>query len=286
MDDLNSSQDLSDEQIDGLLSGGDGNREIPMREEAPAEKPQATTQAQEYAFKAHGKEVKAPIEKILQWASMGYEYPQKAAELNKQQQEIQKWMQERQQFESKWAPYKEVDEYAAKNPDWWQSVQEQYRQKMAGAQTNPELQQLRQELQELKQFKEQLTQKEQNQIVEQEDKKLSQEVESIRKSFPNIDFDSPDEEGKSLEMKILQHAVDNDIKSFRVAFRDYYHDHLVGKAREEGKELVARERQKQTKLGVLGESKQPTKGLKPAENVKSKTWDDLLNEAKQELGLT
>jgi hypothetical protein len=283
MNELNETQDLSDDQIDGLLSGGEGNREIPMREE----KPQAasTPTAQEYAFKAHGKEVKAPIDKILQWASMGYEYPQKAADLNKQTTEFQRRQMEFQEQEKKWAPYKEVDEYAAKNPEWWTQVQEQYRQKMAGAQTNPEVAQLKSELQELKQFRDEFRSKENNQKVEQEDKQLSTEIEGLRKSFPNIDFDSPDESGSSLEMKVLQHAMDNDIKSFRVAFRDYYHDHLVGKAREEGKELVAKERQKQSKLGILGETPKPTKGLRPAENVKNKSYADLEREALEELGI-
>jgi hypothetical protein len=289
MNELNETNDLSDDQIDSLLNGGggEGNRDIPMHEEKPqATAAPAAQPTQEYSFKAHGKDVKAPIDKILQWASMGYEYPQKAAELNKQKAEYDKWK----EIETKWAPYKEVDEYATKNPDWWAQTQEQYQQKIAGAQTNPEVAQLRQELQELKQFRDELRSKEQNQRIEQEDKILSTEIESIRKSFSNIDFDSPDDTGKSLEMKVLEHAETMGLDGskpghFRAAFRDYYHDHLVGKAREEGKELVAKERQKQSKLGVLGETKQPTKGLKPAENVKNKSYDDLLREAKEEFGI-
>lgn len=217
-------------------------------------------------FVVGGKEIKANRDQILKWAQMGYNYPQKAQELNLKE---QKWQQELNQYKSqaekwkdveqKWAPYKEVDEYAAKNPDWWQQVQQSYQEKMQGAQTNPELQQLKSELQELKQFRDQLAQEKQNQKVQEEDSQLSQEVESIRKQFPNLDFATPDEEGKSLEMKVLEHADKIGATSFRVAFRDFYHDHLINKAKEEGKETVSKELQKQTKLGILGTSSKPTK---------------------------
>ncbi len=273
--------DLSDQQMDSLLSQESPSRDIPME----AAKPQAQAQTpQSYKLTINGKEIEAPLDKVLQWAQMGYNYPQKAGELNQKEQAFLKRQQELEERESKWKPYKEVDEYATQNPDWWGQVQEAYKQKIAGAQTNPELQQLKQELQELKKFKEEFHTEKQTLKAQEEDQKLSQEVESIRKTYPNIDFQTPDEEGKSLEMKVLQHAMDHNIASFRVAFRDYYHDHLLGKAKEEGKELVSKEVQKRSKLGILGESPKPTKGLKPAENVKDKSYEQLAREALEELG--
>jgi hypothetical protein len=70
---------------------------------------------------------------------------------------------------------------------------------------------------------------------------------------------------------------------FRAAFRDYYNDHLLGKAKEEGKELVSKELQKRTKLGILGESPKPSKGLTVAAGVKNKSYNDLVQEALAEL---
>ena len=276
-----SSPDLSDEQIDGLLNGDTQSRDIPMKSETN----QPPTQ-DEYTLNVNGKEVKASRDQVLKWAQMGYGYPQKAQEYNQMKAQVEQWatrQQELQELEKKFAPYKEVDEFASKNPDWWTTVQEQYKQKIAQAETNPEIAALKQELQDLKKFREELTTKEKTQAIEQEDQKLAGEVESIRKSFPNLDFDTPDESGKSLEMKVLEHAVNHDIKSFRIAFRDYYHDHLLSKAREEGKELVSKEVQKRTKLGILGESSKPTKGLKVAENVKDKSYEALMREALDEL---
>lgn len=280
MGDTGGGADLSDAQMDSLLNETTPSRDIPMSQ--PKAESQPTPQS--YKLTVNGKQIEAPLDKVLQWAQMGYNYPQKAAELNQKEQAFLKRQQEIEERENKWKPYKEVDEFAAKNPDWWTQVQQSYQQKLSGAQTNPEIQQLKEELQALKAFRDEYTNEKQSAKVQDEDKRLAGEVDSIRKSYPNIDFDSPDEEGKSLEMKVLQHAMDQGIQSFRVAFRDYYHDHLLGKAKEEGKELVSKEIQKRTKLGILGESAKPTKGLKNAENVKDKTYDQLMREALDELG--
>lgn len=280
----NESNNLTDDQMDALIEGEGSSSDIPMSEEG--QEP-TQEQIQEYTLKVGGKEIKAPLDKVLQWAQMGYNYPQKAQELNAQQ---QKWAEERAQwenkikeYESKWTPYKEVDEFASKNPDWWARVQEAYKQQIAQSESNPEIAKLKEELQEIKNFKQEILSKEESQARAKEDEMLSSEIESIRKQYPNIDFDTPDENGETLEMKVLKHGIENDIKSFKTAYRDYYHEHLVNRAREEGKEVVAKEVQKRTKLGILGESSKPTKGLKVAQNVKAKSYNDLVREALDEL---
>jgi uncharacterized NAD(P)/FAD-binding protein YdhS len=133
MDDINQvdSNELSDDQIDGLLNETAPSADIPMKaEQAPAQTPQ------EYSLKVGGKEIKAPLDKVLHWAQMGYEYPQKAQEWNQTKSQLDQYRQKEkqlQEIEQKWKPYKEVDEFAAKNPDWWQQVQAQYQQKIQAA---------------------------------------------------------------------------------------------------------------------------------------------------------
>ena len=275
------SVDMSDEQMDEALNQPKPSGDIPMANEPTAPAPE------EYTLTVNGKEVKASRDKMIQWAQLGYQYPQKAGELNQKQQEFQarqaEFEKQRQEMEQRLNPYREVDEYAAKNPDWWAQVQEQYKQKLAGAQTNPEVQQLKAELAELKAFRDEYKNEKQSKQVQEEDSKLGQEIESIRKQYSNIDFETPDEEGLNLEMKILKHAQENGLPSFRAAFRDYYHDHLLGRAKEEGKEAISKEVQKRTKLGILSESSKPTKGLKVAENVKNKSYEELKREALSEL---
>lgn len=274
--------ELSDEQMDSLVgeTSSQPSRDIQMKGEAQAATPQ------EYSLKVGGKEIKAPLDKIMQWAQMGYEYPQKAKEFNQLKSKFDGMTQKEQELterEQKFKPYLEIDQYAAQNPDWWNQVQEAYKQKLAGAQSNPEIQQLKQELQEIKEFKNEILNEKKNQKVSEEDKKLATDVESIRKTFPNLDFDSPDENGMSLEMRVLEHADKNGLPNFRAAFRDLMHEDLISRAREEGKLLVSKEVQKRTKLGILGESSKPTKGLKVAENVKDKSYEELMREALAEV---
>lgn len=283
MDQDVSNNDLSDDQIDSLLSDK-GSSDIPMTSEKPA--PQAPT-PQEYTLKVNGKEIKAPIEKLMTWAQQGYDYPQRMQEVNKKLQtyeEQAKQWQTWKELEQKWSPYKEVDEYAQKNPQWWSEIQKAYQER---SQTEnplaPEIQSLKQQLEDLKQFKEQLSSEKQQERIRQEDEQLSREVESIRKQFPNLDFDTPNDDGKSLEMQVLEHAQRNGLQSFKVAFRDFYHDQLVTRAREEGKELASKEVQKRTKLGILGESPKPVRAIREAQNIKSKSYDDLAREALEEL---
>lgn len=272
-------KDLSDEQVDALLNE-EKSADIPMES-------QTDDTPLEYTLKVNGKEIKAPVEKVLQWAQMGYDYPQRSAELKKQQDDFQNQLKEKEKYwselENKWKPYKEVDEYASKNPDWWSQVSEQYKQKTAVDSENPALKEVNEKLQKYDDFINSQKAKEESLKVEQEDKALESEIDSIRKTYDKIDFDTPDDGGNSLQMKVLKHAVENDIKSFKTAFRDYYHDHLVGKAKEEGKEIVSKDIQKRTKLGILGESSKPSKGLTVATNVRSKSYNDLEREALDEL---
>jgi hypothetical protein len=293
MSDQVDSNNISDEQVDQLLSGDQPNRERAISE-APAAADASAAPWKEDQFTANGKPVKGTREQILQWASMGYNYPQKAAELNKAQMEWQRKQQETEaqwkEREQKWAPYKEVDQYAAKNPDWWTQVQSAFKERVAGAQSNPEVAQIKQEFQELKSWIEQQKNEKQTQATEAQDKALASDIESIRKQYTNIDFDTPDSEGVNLEMKVLKHAMEMGLDGskpghFKAAFRDYYHDDLVSRAREEAKANVSKDIQKRSKLGILGESSKPTKGLKGAEGVKNKSYDQLMREGLEELGI-
>ncbi len=289
MDQLDSNE-FTDEQVDSLLNGaGAGPREIPMT----AEKPQDTSPWKEDSFTANGKPVKGTREQILQWASMGYNYPQKAQELNLKQQEWQRQQQETEakwkENEQKWAPYQEVDKYASANPDWWSQVQSAYKEKLQGAQSNPEIAQLKNELAELKAFRDEYKTEKETVKTQEHDKALSSDIESIRKQYTNIDFDTPDTEGVNLEMKVLKHAMEMGLDGskpghFKAAFRDYYHDDLVNRAREEAKSTATKDIQKRSKLGILGESSKPTKGLKGAEGVKNKSYEQLAQEALDEIG--
>lgn len=212
------------------------------------------------------------------------------------------WTSNKDQIES-YKPYKEVDEYAKGNPDWWNHVQESYKNK--GQQNNvaaspkvdnnspidttalsPELKYLFDKFTGFEEFiQEQKTTKEYAQRSE-EDSKLDSEINQIKEQYKTFDFGKKDDKGLSLEARVLQHAEQIGTKSFRVAFRDYNFDKLEGKAIEKGKEAVVKDLEKKNKLGVISESKMTlVDKLSQPSSTKNKSYSDLTNDALKELGI-
>lgn len=276
--------DNTTSDVDSLVEGIETpSHDIPMSA-PPKEAPPAP---QEYSFKAGGQEIKAPVDKILKWAQMGYEAPNRLGELNTKLQEYEGKIKGYTELDQKLSQYQEVDNYIKQNPQWWAQVQEQYSQaKQQQLANDPVAQKLQQYEDKFKQYDQLIESQRQERISQQrqqEDSRLREDIESIRKQYSNLDFSSPDESGKSLEYKVLEHANANGIPNFKAAFRDFYHEELIKMAQEKGKEAVAKDIQKKTKLGLLGESSAPKKQMSAVQNVRSKSYDAILNEALDEI---
>ena len=277
-----------------------GNREIPMSAPAPKEQPTQPTPegtapaapSDEIEFQHEGKPVKISRTdpKFMTWLSQGYNYAQRAQALN---QERAKFDQDRQALEKQYTPYKTVDEYAKQNPEWWSHVQQAFEQRDAQPKPGdtPELAQIkaqiRQEIMaEIKPIQEKFTSIEQREAAErvkQEDQALGAEIQSIREKYSNLDWQTPDEAGMTLEQRIIKHAIDNKIESFRAAFRDYSFDHLAKLHEERGKETIQQDLKKRQSLGIIGQSSTPKKGVQQASTVKNKSYEDLFREALSEM---
>ena len=292
---MNLDENLSAEEMQSLdlpeeggeVSGGDGGREAAATT-AQAQAPQSaqpqtqnaattTTPVEEFEFNWNGKPVKGDRTKVLKWASQGYDYAQRIAELKQQRQEFERSQKE---YEQKYSPYQEIDSYAKQNPQWWQTIQEAYsqRENQQQAAQNPEFNHLRSELQELKQFKTQFETEQQQAKTKAEDEQLAGDIQSIRKDYSDLDWNTLDEYGQSLEQRVLKHAVDNGISNFRAAFRDYNYDNLVKAASEKAKTQLGQNLQQTRKAGILGKSQTPVKGAQAVVNSK-KSWGDLTNQA-------
>lgn len=281
--------------VDALLTSieerGSG-QDIPMTQpesEAPpakAESPQvpaASTAAQEFEIAWNGKTIKAPVDKVKQWASQGYDYNQKMQEYNQLKQELEG---RGKKYDSE---YKPIDEYIAQNPQWWEHVQQAYQNREKMSQDNPlaqEIQSLKSQLKEVVEFKNTIAEEKAQVERVKEDEKLTTEIQSIREKFADLDWQGVDESGLSLEQRVLKHAIENDIKTFRAAFMDLNHETLLKKAEERGKEQVSKDIQKRNKLGLLGKSPAPTRHASNTESVKDKSYEQLMDEAIEEMGLT
>ena len=277
----NSNAIESADQADELLE----SIEAPDRGPIQDEKPQAQAPLDEFELTVGGKAIKAKRDQVLQWAQMGYDAPNKIRALTK---DIETWKQKESQFKEMQDKYGPVDEYVRQNPKFWDHVLQSYEQRNQLLQdsSNPlaqMVQQLQTQVQDLVQYKSQIEERESQARLQQEDQEYQQGFEELKKSYPDIDFVTPDDEGKSLEYKVLEHAQKEGIKNFKTAFRDFYHDELVKRAEGKAKESLTKEKQKNTKLGVLGLSPTPTK--RALSDHRGKSWNQLAEEAMQEAGI-
>lgn len=240
----------------------------------------------EWAFDWNGRKIVPDSrDKVMTWASQGYNYSQRMGELNKRFSEFD---QTRSEWEPKIKKYSEVDEYIAKNPDWWAHVEQSWAEKnnvQVSPELEPVLRPIQEKLSQFEQFLEKQQQREQQEVIAKQDQALETEIKATRDKFPNIDFSAVDGTGEALELRVLKHANATGIPTFRAALLDYMSDRLPDLYRAEGREAVAKAQAQAAKSGVLGRTPAPTKGLAPASNVRAKSWDQLASEAKSELGI-
>lgn len=271
-----------DATMDAIAESSTGSTNIPMTAPTPASEPPAPA-PQEFEFKWRDRTIKAPLDKITTWASQGYDYGQRIQELKSERDAFEK---QRQGY----SRYEEVDAFARENPEWWQHVEEQWNarqqqsQSQAGQSDDP-VAQLKAEIAELRTFRDEIISERKNREVQEQDRQLNEEISQIQKQHSTLDWTGVDDEGLTLEMRVLRHAQQNGIHSFRAAFRDYNHERLLEQAKLEAKESAVKDRKTAAKQGLLGRSSTPVKGLTSAQNIKTKSYNDLMAEGLAELGI-
>lgn len=261
---------------------------VPPGEKQPEPAPPSWN-GEEWAFDWNGKRVIPDSrDKLHTWASLGHNYSQRAAELNKRETEFKS-------LEQRYKPYAEVDDYATKNPDWWEAVQDAYGKRgqevpQTVGELDPAIQAalkpLQDQLAQVTSFMTSAQTERAQQDQKRSDEALVAEVEAIRKQHPTIDLTAADESGETLEYRVMKHAAEIGTSSFRAAFRDYLHDQLVESAKANGQTAQAKAAEHAKRQGILGKSPTPKKALddKPA-NVRGKSYDQITADVLQELGL-
>ncbi len=244
-----------------------------------------------WEFEANGKKFSPETrEQAMTWMSQGRNYSQRAFEHNNA---VKAWERQKSEAEAKYKgydKYSEIDNYARSNPDWWSHVTQSWQTRgQPSAQGQPQqpdlssvLNPIQSELQEIRSWRQQQLDTERQRDVERADQALSTEIEEIRGQHANIPFDTPDESGKTLEQRVIDHAIKINTSSFRAAFRDYYHDKLVESAKAQNLSAQAKAPAIAAKKGILGVSSVPTKGDDKPVNTKGRTYDELNRLAQQE----
>ena len=261
-----------------------------VKKDLPDEKPEAPASSQpawkgdDWAFETGGKKIVPDSpEKLRTWASQGYNYSQRVHQLNRQTAEWQAkekaWADER----SKLSRYAEIDQYAAQNPDWWKHVSEQYQQRGA-FNMPPEVAPLVQRLEATEGVLKEWKAHQEQARAQAADQAVDEEIQSFAKAT-GYDLAAVDESGKSLELRILEHAGKIGTHSFQAAARDYLHEKLIEQAKAEARTSVAKSQEQARARGIIGQSSTPTKGLGAPVDVRGKSYNDLAREAMAELGI-
>ncbi len=282
------SEEMTDQEIDDLMSSIENpsdSSEIPMSAPEVQEQEvvqEAAPEPQMVSLNVNGEQVQVPQDRALQWAQQGRDYAQKMEAFKQQQSEFENRQNEfNQQFET----YKNIDQYAKDNPEWWDHVNNQWENGEALPSSSEEMENKIAELTDLV-----LTQNEKLQLIEnertqaqhtKEDAELDGQIQDIREKYPNLPWDAVDQQGRNLEQQVIDHALETNAGTFQMAFRDLMFDNLVGLEREKAKETMV----KQAATNKLSKLTQPsnTDRIQPAQNIKSKNWNDLLEEAVAEV---
>jgi hypothetical protein len=281
--------------VDALMNDieGNGNRTIGMGDPSTPESgdpaPAAQSTANEFEFDITGKKIKVPYgdPRLKQWAQQGYDYSQKMQSLRE---ERAQWEQAKKELEDSLSPYKSIDSWAKENPEHWNHIVAQWETLKANpAGTDASGQDLpawaKEKISTHEKFISEIQKERQTAKEKSEDEALQKDVQSIRDQYANLDWNTPDEHGLSLEKRVVKHAIDNGISNFRAAFRDFHFDNLVKLEGEKAKESATKSLQARTRQGIIGQSSTPKKGLTAAQGIKNKSYEDLGREAREELGI-
>lgn len=245
---------------------------------------------EQHTIKYRDKEETYPIQKILEFANQGRDYTQRMTEFKAREMGLQK--QYPKDLTDRLSRYSEMESYIKENPAWWDFLNQQWQSRQSNGQGNPgnpqnpatedllshpviksvvsEMETLRQERAQQKELK--------------EDEQLAQNISQYREKYAHFDWNSVDDKNLNLEQRILNHAIENGIKSFKAAANDYLHDEHLSRAQVAAKEQVGKEIQKTTKLGLGPPTTTPQLKGKPIQNVRNKSWEEITQEAIAELG--
>ena len=294
------SEEYSAEQVDQMYSEA-MNDSYSTSEDI---EPQAlSTEEQEMLFdiKWNGETKQLPKDKVVSYAQQGYDYSQKMQKFNLERRELEQkraaWESEQRDLQSKYDNLSKIDEYARQNPQWLQTIQQQFEQQQQqqggsgsllggggeGIESNPLLSQFQEKLSSIEQQLQERAKIEEQQRIAQEDAALDNEIMSYKDKYGNFSWDRSDDiTGLNLEQQILQHAQDNGIQNFRAAANDYLHDKLIAMAEERAKQSLVSGIQKDNKLGLGSPTRTSSLLGMPSSgggNISSKSYEALVQEA-------
>lgn len=242
--------------------------------------------ARDFVLKYKGEEIPLDSEKALAFAQKGYDYEKKMREFK-----VQKKMyeQELEQERAKYNELAEINEFAKQNPAFEQLIQREWAKVQSGQQIEvaPEDKvsilesRLNQVLDKLESQEKHIS------LQKQAEMEAAQEtaIEKYKEKYSDFDWETKDDNGATLEDRIMQNMIDKGIKDFEIMADHVLKTEQLARQQMEAKRKIGKQIQYTAKHGLGRVTDQSQQRLEKAKNVRSKSYDDLVAESLKELGI-
>lgn len=283
--DIASPESSPDASSEGSLPN---NEATPQIEAAPASEEESP-----FTLKYKGEDIGMQDDKFKMYAQKGYDYEQKMHQLRVDR---KMWNQQKEKENSQYDELKQINEYTKSNPEFERLIKREWARIQGGGSPSEQLQQ-----QAVSQNLSPAIQAQMNSMIERLDRQdneirsrqmaekeatIEGAIESYKESNEHFDWNSKDDFGQTLEDRITQHALDNEIKNFKTAANDLLFDEHMKRAQLTSKEQAGKEVQKQHRMGLGKVTKESQLQAKPVEDVRKKSYTDIVSETLREYGIT
>ncbi len=283
--DIASPESSPDASSEGSLPSNEATPEI---EAAPASEEESP-----FTLKYKGEDIGMQDDKFKMYAQKGYDYEQKMHQLRVDR---KMWNQEKEKENSQYDELKQINEYTKSNPEFERLIKREWARIQGGGSPSEQLQQ-----QVGSQNLSPAIQAQMNSMIERLDRQdndirsrqmaekeatIEGAIEGYKESNEHFDWNSKDDFGQTLEDRITQHALDNEIKNFKTAANDLLFEEHMKRAQLTSKEQAGKEVQKQHRMGLGKVTKESQLQAKPVEDVRKKSYTDIVSETLREYGIT
>ena len=237
-------------------------------------------------LKWKGKEIGLDDEAYQNYAQKGYDYDKKMHDLRVERKLFAK---EREKLEQRYKELEQINDYAEANPQFQQLIQQEWARIQSGEQRQlepqDEVQVLRHQLNQIQaQLREQRESTESRRVADMEARQEGA-IGRFKEEHSFLDWETKDEQGFTLEDRVGNAMLESGVRDFDVMAKAMLLDKIIAHKTMAGKEQAAKKIQEGHRLGLGKVTKESQRQVKPAEDTRNKSYEDLANEALAEFAV-
>jgi len=232
-----------------------------------------------------GKEISMDDDKYRSLAQQGHDYSTK---MHQHRVDRKLFEQEREKFNTSMGELQQINDYAKANPAFEQLIQREWAKvNEEGYQPEPQndVQLLQHQVRTLMEQVNGQNQANENRRVAEIEASQETTISTYKEDHSDLDWETKDAEGNSLEDRITHAMLDNGVKDFNIMADSFLLKEIQSRNSIASKEAAAKNIQKANKLGLGKVTPKSTMGVKQTESISNKSYDQLLTEGMAELGI-